>query len=586
LGHPLRKIHVSVVITVTLCAVLSAGAKGKNKQESEKKPQKAVQVDVAHFDGVPLPIINEPIDTEQLPDFGQTSATYANASRGERENAIYFRAPESVRESREESIKENLKMSERTLYKYIREQRTKDFGDEFASYEAVIKKNQEILASNLLIKRKTAQEDDLSKKFDANPELKEALGFFGLVRLHSAHGNFNTAPTDVKAAHEVEYAFHHYSDDRGSPLRTYNANFGVSKEAFTFDPTKASAELRTRGLELVWDLREILLPDFAKNIDEKLSEELKVYAPYERIYIDAFKKNAMAKGSPEFIAIWKSIGSPRKYRRELLAIGLITTGSVTSPHWNLYGPKNQPGNTPDGVWRLARFHQNHSISVPLKKGGFSTVEMRGAMLLSYANSPAFSGRAFHLVFFHSNWGTNGSHGCYRTYTRDGKNGYDRFGLANVIWAAVNPMQLDEVDHADFGNDGDVDEYRETPFIREIVRTMRDRVWISNFSDAEEGYRFTGDATYSVQIRRQYENFSKQTGIYIAEAANKLMNSEQKIAGPTSTRIGKYWVYNKDTLEKTFKIDFTKPGELPSREEDTPKKKKKNNDPAVITPNMT
>jgi hypothetical protein len=331
-----------------------------------------------------------------------------------------------------------------------------------------------------------------------------------------------------------------------APYASYVKNFSIDKSDFVFTEEQtetATDTLRRIGLDLLWDLRDELLPN-APMMNQRLEEMRLKYAPYDRIYIDAFKQDALAPGSPEFLVIWRAKDDAVKYRREILGLGLITTGRRTDSRWSLAGGKGQSGNTPDGVFRLFGFNKYY-----ISTGGD---DMRGLVMLSYANGKPFSGRGLHHVFFRSPWGSNASHGCFRVYT-----GAKEQGLANLIWASINPLQLDQVDHIDFGVTGAKQEFTETQSVRDIVRYMRENVWISNFSEHEDGYSFTSDATYSRFIRGQYENHQNFSGVSVLEAAKELLKREQTIMGASGTHNGRYWAYDAGVREKLFEIDLTK-----------------------------
>ncbi|MEZ4813620.1 MAG: L,D-transpeptidase [Bdellovibrionota bacterium] len=476
---------------------------------------------------------------EAIPYYGQYEDNFG-INHGN--TAEYFKVPEKVRAERDLARKESLKKAQLALYRGLSEQRKSLFNNDHAYWLSVIQSEAEFLVELFFIKESKKQMSLLEEKYSTSPKLKEALSYFGLFRLHGIHGQVTE---ELKAAQAIEFGYHHLETDSYS-YKMLVSRFSVNKESLVFSAEQTQyvdSSVRRIGLDLIWDLREEILPAQAPEMNARINDLIAQYAPYDRIYIDVFKQNAMGNGSPEFLVIWRSKDSNKIYRRELIGLGLITTGSRETPTWYPYGPKGAPGNTPDGVWRIFGFSKYY-IST-------SGDDMRGLLELSYGNRRGFSGRGFHLVFFRSPWGTNASHGCFRTYTDKDR----QMGLANVIWATVNPMQLDKVKYLDFGNDGEQDGNVTTQSTREIVKYMRDNVWISNFSEYKDGYSFTSADIYSIQIRREYQSFYEHSGINVLNSAKKLLKQSQTIQGPEYSSKGQYWVYDQEIREKTFDINF-------------------------------
>ncbi len=557
-----------LIFSVTLCvAQIAVSAPKKASKKEIPAAPKAIPVDTVRFDNLPLAQAEPPHDSEQLPAFGQAEDNYAVMPNNAALRSEYFRVPESVRHVREIARKESLLGSQNLLFDSIRASRMSLFVEQQKFYEDILKKHEADFANILLNKKSTELATALEALFKASPLTRDALIYFGLIRLHGIYGDFSAAPENLQKAQKIEKAFHEFSKETNKLSRLKNAVF-IHTTAFQFSSEALikieggdfGVELRRIGLDLLWDLRAKLLPTQAALLNQKLAEDLKTHVPYERVYIDTFKQGATGAKSPEFIAIWRYRGTGLPYRKELLGLGLMSSGERTGTPWALTGQKpGAQGNSPDGVWRIFGFDKYY------KGGKFDQYDMRGMTLLSYGNEPAFTGRGFHLVFFSSPWGYPDSHGCFRVYTNRG----EEAGLANMIWAAINPMQLNNVDVQDFTSQN---MYFETPYVREIMRTLQDRVWVSNFSKFEEGYRFLGDATYSVQIRRQYENFEKVAGVTVLDAANKFLKKGglQKIIGPAVTkktkrgedlmefksRQGLYWAYDEEVRKKLFEVDFS------------------------------
>jgi len=552
------------------------------KKKQREIPRAVPVEDFTRFDNSVLPAVTQaPMNPENIPNFNQAQDNFALSTN----NAEYFRVPEKVREERDIARNESLKKSQLTLYRYLKKQRTEIFGETDHPYwEKIIQQEAAFLEEVFFQSSVSKQQELLDSKFKESPQLKSALSYMGLLRLHGIHGklgtiteqvvlsalpldapegmvptksihvSFEAASQEVLEAQKIEKSFHAFRNS--SPFTSYSSKFALEKNSFNFSSIETESvppEIRLMGLDLLWDLRHELLSN-AKAIDQRFGQMLALYAPYSRIYIDVFKQDAMGPGSPEFLAIWRADNPKTKFRKELLGLGLITTGRRTDSRWALAGDKGASGNTPDGIFRVVGFHKKY-----VSQAGD---DMRGLVMLSYGNSRAFSGRGFHHVFFYSPWGTNASHGCIRVYT-----GSNQMGLANLIWASINPMQLDQVDYMDMGNINDNNRFKETQSVREVVRYMRDNVWVSNFSEHSDGYLFAGEATYSQQIRRQYENFTAITGVSVLSAAQKLKKEDQKIIGPMGTdskgravqltHTGKYWVYDQAIREKLFGINLRK-----------------------------
>lgn len=589
------KLNAYFLLSLFVLGLSFAQAKPKKRsQPKQEKIPKALPVveDTVRFKNeVELPVAPLPHADPALPDFGENEDSYGVVIK---DNASFFRVPETIRQKREIARRRNLKKAQFTLFDYIVVQREKLFPKEHDAYVLALRNYQDFLVEVFFQKSSEEQKKMLEAKFEKSPELKASLTYFGLIRLHGVHGYLGTlkqvevprailaslsteglqspapapsvteefvpAPKEVLDAQVVEAAYHRFvpTGKRYDPYRDFVGKFAANGVNFNFSPMRtneAAAEIRSIGLDLIWDLKERILPEKAAEIEARYTELRKKYAPYDRIYIDVFKQNAMAAGSPEFLAIWRSRDSETRYRRELLGLGLITTGKREDTRWLPVGEKGAPGNTPDGVWKVFGFDKYY-----VSRAGD---DMRGLVQLSYADRKGFSGRGFHLVFFSSPWGTNASHGCFRVYT-----GADARGLANVIWAAINPLQLNNVDYTDFGNDSDNDRNKETQSVREVVRYIRENVWVTNFSEHADGFSFTGKETYSAQIRQQYTNHRAVSGVSVLDAAKKLYREgAQTIVGPSFnnkngtvnflTHKGQYWIYDKETRLGSFNVNLQK-----------------------------